>query len=199
MLCVFVVSGAAWADLTGSSVSGTLKLNASSANCFDPSVVSSNPDCTIGGAAYIPAGAGNSSGPTITVPDYFAFASAPHAFQANFSSNLLDVYYICSSETCPMPDWVMTFVDSAFLGATFTEIGPAPFSTAFATDPTAALIGNTITISLDGQQVETGIYGIEYSIETPTTGVPEPSSLLLLGAGLIPAGGVLRRRLRLRA
>jgi len=77
--------------------------------------------------------------------------------------------------------------------ATGTDLGPGTWSNWIATyTATAADAGKTLTVLLDS----TGAQGDFDNVRLDSASVPEPSSLLLLGSGLIGAATVVRRKIK---
>lgn len=94
-------------------------------------------------------------------------------------------------------------LDVPFTGFVFTDITKDPFITGVSLDAaastitggTASFTSDSLTFNFAGLAVHAGdkaVYDITYA---PTSVTPEPSSILLLGTGLLVFAGIIRRHL----
>jgi hypothetical protein len=167
----------AHADLTGTSVTGSLHFDGLTENFFDPA------------NGFVPAGFLNAAGPTVTISNTaaeFGFDDGANTDIANFTGSAL---VVTDDDTDNAANWVMTFTDTAFLGLnlvqtsdTFTNGGV-----------TGVLSGDTITLDWAGTSTADGLMATTFTLNPANT--PEPSSILLLGSALICLLGLSRRKL----
>jgi hypothetical protein len=178
MIALFCfVSLPAKADLTGTTVTGSLHFDGLTENFFDPAV------------GFVPAGFLNAAGTTVTISNTaaeFGFNDGANLDIANFTGSSL---LVTDDDTDNAANWVMTFTDTAFLGLnlvqtsdTFTNGGV-----------TGVLSGDTITLDFGGTSTADGLMSTSFTLNP--TNAAEPSGILLLGSSLICLLGVSRRKL----
>lgn len=179
LLGVGVFAGGAKASpILGSQVTGTINFGGPGTNYFDP----------VNG--FVPAGFLNTAGPTVTIADpavEFGFEDGANRDTADFTGTQLIITDLVKSGAA---NWTMTFQDSAFVGATLTEI-----SDNFPTGGlTATLVGDTITVTWAGTNTPGNFTGV---FDLAPAAVPEPSTIAAFG--LLGACGLVYVRRRTKA
>jgi hypothetical protein len=167
------VTIAAHADGTGTSVTGGLYFAGGSTNYFDPA------------NGFVPAGYGNDAGTTVVIGPgiEFGFADSANTDTADFTGSTLTVTDTVK-ETGGNNPFEMTFTDPAFTG--FTQTGAAD-------GYTYTFSGDTLDVFWPGGSVQDG-QAFTGNFTYSTAATPEPSSLMLLGTGLLGFVGAMRRR-----
>ncbi|MEO8099350.1 MAG: PEP-CTERM sorting domain-containing protein [Acidobacteriota bacterium] len=168
-----------WAGLLGAQVTGTLNFGANPLNYFN----STN--------AFVPGGCQNSGlgSATVTIVNpttEFCFADGANIDSANFTDTTLAI----SDQVlggAGAANWVMTFTFAPGLVTGVTE-NTDNFPNAGGV--TAGFASNVLTLTWAG----TGTPGTFNATYTLTSGVPEPSSALLLGGGLLAMATLVRKR-----
>jgi len=167
-LALLTVAPLASADgLTGTTVVGQLYFDGDPHNYFDPA------------NGFVPSGFQNHAGPTVIINGNptFGFNDSHNFDQANFTDNTLTI----SDQNQPLAgalNWEMIFTDSAFssvskVSDTFVNGGLS-----------YNLVGEVLTVTWAGNELSSG-WNYNAVFDITTTPVPEPSNLLLLGAGLL--------------
>ncbi len=169
-LSALAITTAAHADtLNGTTVTGNLTFPASSTNLF-------------------------TTGST-TVGSGTEFTGTPVAF--NYSANFSDTGLLFSvgctgtGRQCVASgaaDYTATFTDSAFANGNFNIVGTTDIQ-----DFSYTLSGDTLTIH--GLVASGGSANLTFS-PAAVAPTPEPSSIALLGTGLLGIAGVVRKRFR---
>lgn len=191
----------AYADGIGTPVNGSLfvtGLGHDSTNFFDPASYN-----LYGNGAYngfVPAGAGNSNGPTATVGPGLEFGAdfivPGYMFTADFTGSTLNFE---ASSLGSLSPFEMDFIDPYF--TSFTQltntvstglnlVAPPAFSYSFS--------GDTLKVLYSGTQAPGVIADTSFSYNqlpaVPVAATPEPSSFALLLTGLGGIAQVMRRR-----
>ncbi|CAN5646406.1 hypothetical protein BH10ACI4_BH10ACI4_30200 [soil metagenome] len=169
LLMMFATSPlTAHADLIGTSITGSLAFNGSSVNSFAPTVATIGPGVE------------------------FSYTDVVNIDFADFSGNGLTVSDTCllSANDCAFNyAWIMQFTDSAFTGLTFTNLTNA-------LNVTYSLVGDTITITYPGGAPLKLAASSTFSLQSSSSPIPEPSTITLLGTGIMGIANLVRRRIR---
>jgi hypothetical protein len=162
--------------LIGTTVNGVLNFNSFPTNYFDPA------------NGFVPPGFQNDAGPTVVIDGTptFGFEDGANFDQANFSANTLAISdQNLGGGAAP---WTMIFTDSAFTSVSKVS------DTFSGGGLTYSLAGDVLTINWVGDNTTGWTYNALFDVGTGTS-TPEPSSLLLMGSGILGLAGVARRKL----
>ena len=171
MLCL---ASTAWADLIGTTVTGSLQFGGGGLNYYDPA------------NGFVPAsGYLNSSpgGPTVTIAELaieFGFSDSLNTDTANFTNTQLIFTDVSTGGSGP---YTLTFTDSAFDGVSMATSTLPGMTYSFNDD------SHTITIDLPNY-VSAGTWSGTFDVvtEDERSPTPEPATLWLFGAGLALMG-----------
>lgn len=146
---------------------------------FDGTITYSPTGGVLNGATYTNVNVAFSDGTKINTAVTSIPGSGEHEFTTGpyyngTSVNLVTTNYELGTDSDTVCTLTQHCADETSIG-----IGPAPFRS---------------VSSLDGQQLEQAYIGVAPTA-SPTSVTPEPSSIALLGTGLLGVAGVLRRRI----
>lgn len=172
-----LVSGSVYGiDLTGTTVTGTLRFDPNPINYFDPV------------QGYVPLGYANSSSATITIAlggSTFGFQDGSNIDTAYFNGNVLRV---TDDVISGASNWTMTFTDTAFTGTAMT-----PISDNFVNGGVnGSIAGDVITLTWAGIPEGSALYTAVFTVN-PASAPDGGSTVALLGLAL-GAFAMLRRR-----
>jgi hypothetical protein len=169
---------AAEASSIGITVTGSFEFDFSAGNYFDPA------------NNQVPAGFGNSSPGTNTVvvaeplTEFGFFAEdnslghAEFSSTANFTDQQLIVTYSAVGDIDRLAGWTMTFTSPSFQGWTVSEVSDT-------LGVSGSLVGATLTLRWDPVYNPQALPTAVFDLGPAAAPVPEPTSLCLLGSGLI--------------
>ena len=173
---------AAKADLTGTSVTGSAQFMGGSANVFDPIY------------GYVPANYGNAAGTTVKIGSgiEFGLEDSLNRDTANFMANTLTIKDVCKVSNCGGLNFsaLYTFTDAAFSGLTINFLSNG-------LGLSATLAGDVLSLTQKAGVPPNGTLSSVLSFSPAVASTPEPSSLALLGTGVLGLIGVARRRFAL--
>ena len=152
--------GACIAQANATVIDGILNFGGGGANYYDPI------------RGFVPAGAGNHGGPSITVPSFFAFADPADLLTATFTSTSLTIEDI-------------VLVEQTFSNQFFTADTPGFFSNlklqsnSFPGEFVYSLTGDTLSVNWIGSSVPVDATAV-FSFGSP---VPEASTWAMMALG----------------
>jgi PEP-CTERM motif-containing protein len=130
----------------------------------------------------------NDSGPTVIIngSPTFGFEDGANFDQANFSANQLAI----SDENLGggATNWTMIFTDTAFTSVSKISDNFSNGGLSY------SLVGDVLTITWAGDINSGWDYNALFQVNAAGT-TPEPSSLLLMGTGVLGLAGFVRRKL----